>query len=1455
MILLRVVSARILVLCACVSTGLAQQSVWQLVNPSPQGNLLTGIWAFNQNSALAVGANGTIIKTSNGGITWDVETMVSGVTGKLLSTQFVSSSIGWAVGEQGVVLKTTDTGDTWLLQEISTASDLYAVNFISPDTGWVAGTSGTIFGTTNGGLTWTAETTGTVASLFSMGFVNSRVGWAVGINGTILKTTNGGSKWLSAGKPTSKAFFGVSCVSDSVVWAAGAQGAIFLTTDAGSTWNSVGADSVIGLYAIQFVSKSVGWVVGVLGTIKKTTNGGSTWNTEFSGTQSDIWGVRFVSPSVGWAVGDFGMILYTTNGGATWNQQSTNVEKNISEVYFSSVSTGWGVGDQGSIVKTTDGGVHWIPQNSNVDVALYGVFFFDDVNGWAVGDSGVIIRTTNGGENWVTQSSHTENMLQSVYFVSSIKGWVVGDGRILRTTNGGGNWFNDSTTTSSYLEKVKFFNGSKGWVVGDGGTIIRTTNAGLTWLEQNSGTSSDLYSLAIINANDVIVVGDLSTILHSSDGGATWFSDSIDIGEALHDVAVFSSSLEWIVGDEGSILATNDTGKTWSLQESGSSNALLRVQAVSSTSGGIVYVWGDGYVLLSSTLSPFSLRTWTGLADSSWTNPANWSPQGVPTNLDSVVIAVSSKNPVVRVTQQQLNVGNLTIAAGARLTLGSGIAQLVAGNSIVVDGVFIVDPNVPTQISVGGSFVVASGGSFVPGGSTVLFAGNGQMSGLFNNVVVSSGASIRTNGNVTIKNSIAALSAPVLRASDTLTLLNPLAGAFQIYGTTGAGTIKRAILQGSTGEYYFESSSTSVTFDGTGTYPDTITVTTYPGSLPPDLQVTLFVRRFYAFSAHGGKNYAATVWLRYDDSETDMRAYDLAFFRDSSDFVFNLGADEYTDIDVNSIGRYSVDHFYTWYLGNAEYVPPIPLAFTTDLTVSDSKQFSADLEFGAAYGASAGIDSALDEIPLGPTPPKGTFDARWRLSSSVTSLIDIRNILAFVGPQNVYTGEFQTQPGGYPFVLSWDSTTLPGGQVFLQDSMTAGKKFNVNMKTQSSFTITDTAVSIFQIVHSAPAYYPVASHWNMLSLPVIPTTSSRKSYVFSTATSYAFGYDNGYYISDTLRVGSGYWVKFSRTQKIGFEGRPLMSDTIRVANGWNMIGSIGRAIAAGSVVQLPSGIIEGRYFGYDNGYYVADSLQPAQGYWIKIGGGGKLVMSSSSSVQAAAKECSSGFLQALNSLVVSDNSSGRQTLYFGKVSDPDYSPAMYELPPPPPQGVFDARFLSQHLVENLREDSKSTTLTVSIQSAKYPVTLRWNVAQPEVQTLALADGSNGKSLGPQTLPRIGSIRIENPKVNRILLTITTAGNVPREFALRQNFPNPFNPSTTIQFDVSSHSTVVLNIYNILGQHVATPIPDKQCAPGSYSVVWNGANYASGVYFYRLVAKSSSTGSILFQQTKKLLLVK
>ncbi len=97
---------------------------------------------------------------------------------------------------------------------------------------------------------------------------------------------------------------------------------------------------------------------------------------------------------------------------------------------------------------------------------------------------------------------------------------------------------------------------------------------------------------------------------------------------------------------------------------------------------------------------------------------------------------------------------------------------------------------------------------------------------------------------------------------------------------------------------------------------------------------------------------------------------------------------------------------------------------------------------------------------------------------------------------------------------------------------------------------------------------------------------------------------------------------------------------------------------------------------------------------------------------------------------------------------------------------------------------------------------------------------------------------------------------PKQYKLAQNYPNPFNPQTTIQFSLPAAGHVSLKIYNVLGEKVADLI-DENMNAGAHKVVFNAAQFSSGVYFYRIsvMNRSSADNKDNFTAIRKMILMK
>ena len=119
---------------------------------------------------------------------------------------------------------------------------------------------------------------------------------------------------------------------------------------------------------------------------------------------------------------------------------------------------------------------------------------------------------------------------------------------------------------------------------------------------------------------------------------------------------------------------------------------------------------------------------------------------------------------------------------------------------------------------------------------------------------------------------------------------------------------------------------------------------------------------------------------------------------------------------------------------------------------------------------------------------------------------------------------------------------------------------------------------------------------------------------------------------------------------------------------------------------------------------------------------------------------------------------------------------------------------------------------------------------------------SGTNAGPadSAWPMKAYNQYNNSRVGTEEGPLSVEAEAPMDFALLGNYPNPFNPSTTIEFSLKTTDSVNLTIYNMAGQRIRELIPDTNVTPGIHSVLWdghddNGQPVSAGVYISRLKA--------------------
>lgn len=181
------------------TTTANDEKIWKR-QPSPVRYLmLDGVFTDDAHGVI-VGAGGSILLTDDAGATWDKGTIFGSADARLNAVFFANRKIGWAVGINGKIFQTVNGGRVWREQKSTVAADLTDIFFTSTSDGWAIGDAGAMLHTTTAGNVWKAVDAKIKHRLERIYFVGRR-GWAVGFGGTILSYDENGGDENSAVLP------------------------------------------------------------------------------------------------------------------------------------------------------------------------------------------------------------------------------------------------------------------------------------------------------------------------------------------------------------------------------------------------------------------------------------------------------------------------------------------------------------------------------------------------------------------------------------------------------------------------------------------------------------------------------------------------------------------------------------------------------------------------------------------------------------------------------------------------------------------------------------------------------------------------------------------------------------------------------------------------------------------------------------------------------------------------------------------------------------------------------------------------------------------------------------------------------------------------------------------------------------------------------------------------------
>ena len=285
-------------------------ATWKRVSQNP---IVTSPSFVSSKLGWAISKN-RIYSTEDGGVQW---TRQLELEHPLTAIEFVDDKTGIAIGGEGTIYRTGEGGvpleeqgqilcsdatpeneicqdkilSTWAPVESGTTSSLTDIELVDSSRLWIAGEKGLILRSTDAGLSWDTVDTGVDATFFSVAFASPNQGVAVGESGTILVTADGGRTWRSSDAGTTSTLNSVDFASDLAVWAVGDGGTTLYSRDGGVTWanRTIAAALKNSLRAVSFDGAD-GVVVGTDGTVLTTSDGGASWTRQeiFEGQQGAV---------------------------------------------------------------------------------------------------------------------------------------------------------------------------------------------------------------------------------------------------------------------------------------------------------------------------------------------------------------------------------------------------------------------------------------------------------------------------------------------------------------------------------------------------------------------------------------------------------------------------------------------------------------------------------------------------------------------------------------------------------------------------------------------------------------------------------------------------------------------------------------------------------------------------------------------------------------------------------------------------------------------------------------------------------------------------------------------------------------------------------------------------------------------------------------------------------------
>ena len=451
------------------------------------------------------------------------------------------NDVGYASGMQytydapGVIVKTTDGGHTWneIFPGVGEIDGLEAICFITPDKGFAAGWNNYFIKTTDGGTTWNPVTVGTdVWYYVDIEFWDENNGVAAAVmnaGGTrIYKTNNGGFSWTIGGTLPYTAL-DICYADQNTLYGVGTGNIISRSINGGQSWSNIYQSTGITM-GVHFANTNFGVVGGEDGKILTTNDGGESWSSFSTGYHS-FYAVHVFDKDSAYAGGTDADIYKTIDAGETWtldhNGSGSSTMYNFS---FTDNNTGFCSGSQGTMLRRNAP----IATNFSADET-------EICNGSQIQFTDLSVEATNWEwyfEGGTPESSNDQNPVITYYYAGSY------DVSLTASNSEQSQAIVQENYINVFEQPQPSITGSNAICIGetinyqtsgiDGNTYQWNVLGGEIVSGQNTSEISVLWTIA--DTGYVIVQETANNICVTSDSLMAYVSDCVGINESNHSV-------------------------------------------------------------------------------------------------------------------------------------------------------------------------------------------------------------------------------------------------------------------------------------------------------------------------------------------------------------------------------------------------------------------------------------------------------------------------------------------------------------------------------------------------------------------------------------------------------------------------------------------------------------------------------------------------------------------------------------------------------------------------------------------------------------------------------------------------------------------------------------------------------------------------------------------------------